>query len=240
MAARLRIGTSGFTYDHWREVFYPPDVKKASWLEFYAEHFDTVEINSSFYHMPRESVCRGWAQRVGDDFCFTLKLNRMITHRHRLADSEELLAAFLTSARQLGEKLGPILVQLPPRFRADPERLGQFLDTCPASHLWAVEFRDPSWLCEPVLAVLRDHNAALVVHDLIENHRHEVTADFAYLRFHGTGGHDGCYSSKQLRQTAERVEEHLSAGVDVFVYFNNDVHGHAVRNATELKGYVRA
>jgi len=238
MKSRLRVGTSGFTYDHWRGVFYPPDVPKKRWLEHYAEHFDTVEINSTFYHMPRAEVCEGWGRRAPEGFCFALKLNRVITHRHRLADAAEAMETFLAAARTLGEKLGPVLVQLPPRFAVDPERLGRFLDQCPARHLWAVEFRDPSWLCERVFHVLRDHNAALVVHDLIPDHCHEVTADFTYLRFHGPGGHDGCYSPDWLRETARRIDEHLSAHLDVFVYFNNDVAGHAVRNAAELKERV--
>ncbi|HUU58257.1 MAG TPA: DUF72 domain-containing protein [Phycisphaerae bacterium] len=238
MSATGYIGTSGFTYDHWREVFYPVAVPKRAWLEHYCEHFDTVEINASYYHMPRPNVCESWRRRSPEGFRFVMKLNGLITHRRRLADCGEPLASFLEAVDRLEEKLGPILVQLPPRFSADPQRLAAFLEICPERHRWAVEFRDPSWLCEEVYAVLRAHNAALVVHDLIQDHPRVLTAGWTYLRFHGPGGHDGCYTEQMLRGVAGRIRKHLRAGRDTYVYFNNDLGGHAVNNARRLKQLV--
>ncbi len=240
MSGRACIGTSGFTYKHWREVFYPPDVKPREWLEFYCRHFDTVEINTSYYHMPRPNVCAGWRRRSPDDFCFVMKMNGRLTHSRRLVNCEEPLAMFLEAVGELGEKLGPILVQLPPRFEADAKRLDAFLDICPAHLRWAVEFRDPSWLCDDVYDVLRAHSAALVIHDLIPEHPYLLTADWTYLRFHGPGEekYHGSYSDEMLEAAARRVKTHLKDGLDVYTYFNNDQAGHAVKNAGRLADLV--
>lgn len=234
MAARAWIGTSGFTYEHWKGVFYPDGLPQRRWLEFYAEHFDTVELNNTFYRMPRAAVCEAWRDRTPEHFLFAVKANRVITHRFRLMDSRGWLGVFLEAAGHLGDKLGPILVQLPPLWHCDVPRLEEFLSRAPRRR-WALEFRDSSWLCGPVYDVLRRHNAALCVHDLIADHPREVTADWVYLRYHGASGHDGNYSSSQLKSAAVTIERHLAAGRDVFAYFNNDVGGYAVRNATELK-----
>lgn len=240
MAGKAYIGTSGFTYDHWREVFYPPAVKQREWLEFYCRHFDTVEINTSYYHMPRPNVCAGWRQRSPDGFCFVMKMNGRLTHSRRLINCEEPLETFLIPVNELGEKLGPILVQLPPKFKADARRLDAFLDICPTQRRWAVEFRDPSWLCEDTYAVLRAHKAALVVHDLIPEHPRITTAAWTYLRFHGPSEekYHGSYSDEMLRAAARRIKKHLKDGRDVYAYFNNDAHGHAVRNAASLIQFV--
>jgi len=241
MAARHHIGTSGFTYDHWQGVFYPPEVKKRAWLEYYAGQFDTVEINASFYHMPRANVCRSWASRTPEGFVFVMKLNRWITHRKKLTDCGEELAAFLAAVGELGGKLGPILVQLPPGLHADAPRLAAFLDACPRERRWAVEFRHASWLCDDTFAVLREHDAALVVHDLIRDHPHVATAGWAYLRFHGPGKrYSGCYTDGMLAAAAEEIRGHLAAGRDAYAYFNNDVGGHAVANARTLKALLSA
>ena len=239
MEVQAHIGTSGFTYDHWREVFYPEELPKRQWLEYYAKRFETVEINSTFYHMPGEKVCNSWRRRTPEGFCFVVKLNRFITHRKRLIECGELLDSFVSAVEHLGAKLGPILVQLPPRWQADPERLKSFLKICAPRGRWAVEFRDPSWLCEEVYSVLRKRRAALVVHDLIDDHPREVTADFVYLRFHGPGEScAGCYPSQALQDAAASIKSFLSAGLEVFAYFNNDVGGYAVRNAIELKELI--
>jgi len=236
MSATGYIGTSGFTYDHWREVFYPVAVPKRAWLEHYCEHFDTVEINASYYHMPRPNVCESWRRRSPEGFRFVMKLNGLITHRRRLADCGEPLASFLEAVDRLEEKLGPILVQLPPRFSADPQRLAAFLEICPERHRWAVEFRDPSWLCEETYAVLRRHGAALAVHDMIRDHPHQVTAKWVYMRFHGPQrAYEGCYPAEALAAEAERIRNYLAEGMDVYAYFNNDIGGHAVKNAADLR-----
>jgi len=242
MIGKAYIGTSGFTYEHWRDVFYPPDVPQKRWLEFYAQHFETTELNNTFYAMPRPNVCLGWRERTPEGFCFAVKLNRLITHRKRLADSSGLLDRYLHAAGNLGEKLGPILVQLPPHWHANPQRLDEFLGICPRRHRWAVEFRDETWLCEEVFEILRKHNAALCIHDIIADHPWVVTADWLYLRYHGSGGavYAGDYPANYLNEQAHRIGQELHAGRDVYAYFNNDALGYAVRNALDLKRLVCA
>ena len=245
MAPTVHIGASGFTYDHWREVFYPRDVPQRRWLEFYAQHFDTVELNNTFYTLPRESTFEAWHDRTPKDFLFAVKLHRVVTHRYRLMHSQEWLEKFLQAAACLSGKLGPLLVQLPPRWKADPPRLDDFLAAVPG-HVpggkalrVAVEFRDANWLCDAVYAVLARHNAALVVHDLIADHPRELTADFAYLRYHGPGAaHDSNYSRRELADQADLIGKWQAKGLEVFAYFNNDAAGHAIVNARDLKSLV--
>jgi len=235
---QLRIGTSGWQYKHWRGVFYPQGLSQAKWLERFAEQFDTVEVNSSFYHLPRETTFDGWRRRTPEGFCFVLKYSRYGTHIKRLADPQDHVDIFVQRARRLGSKLGPILVQLPPGLQADPARLSRFLDAAPSDLRWAVEFRNPDWLAPDVYTVLRDHAAALCVHDLIGDHPVQITADWIYLRYHGAGArYAGCYSDEKLRAEARRIRGWLADGYDVFAYFNNDAHGYAVRNALDLRRY---
>lgn len=237
--ARAWIGTSGFTYKHWRDVFYPEGVPQKRWLEYYAGRFGTVELNNTFYAMPREKTCASWAARTPEDFLFAVKLTRIITHRWRLMHSEELLARFLEAARALGSKLGPVLVQLPPRWQADPARLAAFFDMAPKERRWCVEFRDPSWLRDDVYRVLRDHNAALVIHDLIPDHPRVVTADWVYLRYHGAGAkYAGSYGREELSGAAKMIRGFLEKRLEVFAYFNNDAEGKAVRNAAALEAMI--
>ena len=236
---RVRIGTSGFSYPHWREVFYPAAVPERRWLEHYAEHFDTVELNSTFYHLPKAETFDSWRERTPGGFLFVLKLSRFITHRKNLVDCGEPLRLFLDRAERLGERLGPILVQLPPGLKADAARLDRFLELCPRRRRWAVEFRNRSWLSDEIMEVLRTHGAALCIHDLIEEHRRDVTADFVYLRFHGSGQkYGGSYPPRALAASAREIRGWIEGGFDVFAYFNNDRQGYAVGNAQELRRCV--
>jgi len=234
-----RIGTSGFAYDHWSGVFYPPDVPASRWLEHYVRHFDTVELNNTFYRLPGEKTFDSWRRRAPAGFRYALKLSGYITHRKRLLDVGDPLGVFLERADRLGELLGPILVQLPPHWHVNAARLDAFLEMCPRRCRWAVEFRDPEWLCPEVFDLLRRHNAALCIHDLIADHPAEVTADWVYLRFHGANQPEACYTDAALRKAARFVHRRLAEGLDVAAYFNNDVAGHAVANALRLRGYVR-
>jgi uncharacterized protein YecE (DUF72 family) len=234
----FRVGTSGYQYDHWKGVFYPAGLAKSRWLDYYSGHFDTVEINNSFYHLPPESSFDQWRKQAPPGFVYALKFSRYATHMRKLKDPAEPIKRFLGVAEKLSNHLGPILAQLPPRWRANPGRLSDFLRAVPASRRWALEFRNRTWLCEEVYAILRKHNAALCVHDLIENHPAPVTADWIYMRFHGTAGHAGNYSTRQIKTEAEKICELLAQGLDVFVYFNNDVHGYALANALELRRFV--
>ncbi len=230
----LRIGTSGYQYDEWRGLFYPADLPKRRWLAHYAAHFDTVEINNCFYRLPQPAVFDSWRQQALRGFCYALKFSRYATHMKRLRDPQEPLGRFLEGARRLGPFLGPILVQLPPRWKVNPERLQAFLQAAPRDCRWAVELRDPSWLCEEVYRLLSARGAALCIHDLIADHPRRITADWVYLRFHGIA-YGGSYSASALRQEATRIRRYRRRGLDVFAYFNNDRGGHAVHNALELR-----
>jgi len=235
----LRVGTSGYQYRHWRRRFYPTDLPQRRWLAWYAERFDTVEINNTFYGLPTAETVDHWREAAPRGFRYALKFSRYGSHIKRLKDPEASLPAFLEVAEGLGARLGPILVQLPPRWRADPERLRAFLEAAPRRHRWAVEVRDLDWLRDEVYAVLADHDAALVIHDLIEDHPRVRTASWTYLRYHGTGSrYAGGYSPQKLSAEARRVRRDLDAGRDVYAYFNNDLGGHAVADAATLRRYV--
>ncbi|MCZ7681079.1 MAG: DUF72 domain-containing protein [Sandaracinaceae bacterium] len=238
-AGTARIGTSGYQYDSWRGVLYPEDLPKSRWLERYAQVFDTVEINNTFYRLPSEEVFASWRSKAPRGFVFAVKMSRFASHMKHLRDPEQTIARLLERARALGPALGPILVQLPPRWHADPERLEAFLRAAPKRHRWAVEVRHPSWLAGAVYEVLHRHGAALVIHDLLPSHPRVVTAGWVYTRFHGAGGgprYAGTYSDAQLANEARWMDAQLRAGRDAYAYFNNDVGGHAVRDALRLRG----
>jgi uncharacterized protein YecE (DUF72 family) len=231
---RLRVGTSGYDYEHWKGHFYPSDLPKTKWLEFYASHFDTVEINATFYGLPAPHTFDHWRELAPAGFLYALKFSRYGSHLKHLKDPEETVALFVERAERLRDALGPILVQLPPRWKANPDRLAAFLEAAPTRHRWAVEFRDPSWLCPEVFQILRDHRAALCIHDLLPDHPIETTADWAYVRFHGhvPGGE---YGARRLMLAVHVIERFLGDGLDVYAYFNNDAEAHAVQDARELK-----
>jgi uncharacterized protein YecE (DUF72 family) len=234
---RLRVGTSGYQYDHWRGLFYPAGLAKKRWFAHYAGHFDTVEINNTFYRLPAAATFDAWREAAPKGFCYALKFSRWGTHLKRLTDAKATIDLFLERAERLGNSLGPILVQLPPRWRANPERLDEFLAHAPKRHRWAVEFRDPSWLCAEVYAVLRRRRAALCFHDRLADHPRAVTADWVYQRFHGVE-YGGDYGRRTLRAEAEQMRGWLADGLDVYAYFNNDVGGFAVPNARDLRRLV--
>lgn len=233
----LRIGTSGYQYNHWKGRFYPEDVPKKDWFGFYAERFESVEINNTFYNLPKDDTFRQWREAAPEGFQYSLKFSRYGSHIKRLKDPDQTIATFLEVAEHLGPSLGPILVQLPPRWHPDPERLDRFLEEAPRKHRWAIEVRDPGWLIEDIYEVLRAHNAALCIHDMIEDHPRVLTADWTYLRYHGEE-YAGNYSPQYLTAQADRLAEMLKDGCDVYAYFNNDQDAHAPHNARDLKRYV--
>ncbi|MFW6107175.1 MAG: DUF72 domain-containing protein [bacterium] len=239
--ATARIGTSGYQYDHWVGVLYPEEAPKKSWFAHYARSFDTVEINNTFYSLPASKTFDAWRERAPVGFCYVLKFSRYGTHLKRLKEPGDTIATFLERAERLKGRLGPILVQLPPHWKANPQRLAAFLDEASPAHRWAVEFRDPDWLRRDIYDLLAAHNAALVVHDLIPDHPRVTTADWVYLRFHGpteNGPYGGNYSYQALNGVARRIRKHLGEGRDVFAFFNNDAKGYAVRNAADLGRYL--
>lgn len=234
---RLRVGTSGFHYPHWRGVFYPPGLAPAQWLRFYAQQFAAVELNNTFYRLPEAAVFDRWAAEAPAGFLFALKFSRYGSHLKRLREPARTVPPFVERAARLGPHLGPVLVQLPPRWGADPQRLDAFLAETPPHLRWAVEFRDPSWLNEEVFAVLAAHRAALCLHDLLDRHPRRLTADWVYLRFHGDR-YQGSYSRGQLDAAAAEIRDWLAGGLDVHAFFNNDQCGYAVANARELSGLL--
>jgi uncharacterized protein YecE (DUF72 family) len=236
-AARVHIGTSGFQYRHWRGVLYPPDLPRRDWLHAYCRAFDSVEINNTFYGLPEPSTFDAWRAASPPGFHFALKLSRHLTHMKKLRDPAEALARFLERAEHLGDRLGPLLVQLPPRWRRDPGRLRDFLAQAPSTARWAVEFRDASWLHDTVYQVLADHHAALVVHDLLARHPRTRTTDFVYLRFHGNG-YGGRYSPQKLAATARWLRRLRDDGVTAWVFFDNDRDGCAVHDARALRRHL--
>ena len=237
--ARVHIGTSGWHYDHWRGPFYPEKLPAAKMLDFYAGRFDTVELNNSFYRLPSVDSFENWRQTTPAGFCFAVKASRFLTHNKKLKDPENALQNFLPRAETLKNKLGPILFQLPPRWRVNVERLQEFLQELPRRHRYAFEFREPSWNTKAVYATLRQYNAAYCIFELdYFLSPLEITTDFAYLRLHGPGGkYQGCYSAQTLRQWAKRIAA-WSGLRDIYIYFDNDQGGYAARNALELKRLV--
>ena len=240
-AGSVHIGTSGWQYDHWRGPFYPEDLPRGRWLEHYADHLAAVEINRTFYSLPDRSVLEGWAETVPDGFVFAVKASRYLTHMKKLNDPAEPLANLLQVARGLDSKLGPLLVQLPPRWRSNPGRLASFLSEVPEDLRVAVETRDPRWFEERVFRVLADHNAAFCIWELAgtESPR-EVTSDLVYIRLHGPTEerYEGSYDTAALAGWAGAISTWRDQGRDVHCYFDNDQAGYAVANAMELDGML--
>ncbi len=219
-------------------MLYAPNLPRKAWFSRYAELFDTVEINNTFYRLPELETFDAWREQAPAGFVYALKFSRYGSHLKRLKTPKETIGRFLDRASRLGSSLGPILAQLPPRWHADPERLDDFLSASPPGFRWAVEFRDPDWLRDEVIDVLEDHGAALCIHDMFDAHPLTLTTDWVYLRFHGARA-GGCYSHQFLTAQARRIDGWLGNGLDVFVYFNNDAHGYAVKNALQLQRYLR-
>jgi len=238
--AEVRIGTSGWSYKHWREVFYPRGLPQRRWLEYYGGEFDTVELNATFYRLASESTFSGWRQRSPEGFRFALKASRAITHMKKLGGCEGGVARFISRAELLGNKMGPVLVQLPPKWQCDPPRLAGFLSLLPERHRFAFEFRDKSWLCDEVYEMLRRHNAALVRVSAPSYPDAEVsTADFQYLRMHGEKRlYSSKYSEQSLARWTDAIAGWVGEGQAVFVYFNNDARGYAVEDARMLRRLV--
>jgi len=236
----IHIGTSGWHYQHWVGNFYPPDIRPAKMLRWYAERFDTVEINNSFYRLPAPTAFEIWCRETFPKFCFAVKASRYITHSKKLMDPESANQKFISRVEKLGSRLGPILFQLPPGWKVNAERLDKFLATLPATHRYVFEFRNLTWNVGPVYEVLERHNAAFCIHELAGFQSPiEVTADFTYVRLHGPGSkYQGDYSEKSLRTWAKMIEVWRTELKHAFVYFDNDQAGFAAKNALQLKRLV--
>lgn len=240
MAPSCRIGTSGWDYPHWRGVFYPAKLPAARRFAHYAASFPTVEVNYSFYRLPDAEAFERWRDQAPPGFVYAVKANRYITHVKRLKDCAEPLARFLDRARRLEDRLGPVLYQLPPKWKANPDRLAAFAALLPGDLTHVFEFRDARWFVESVREILVEHSLAFCIHDMPDVDCPDwTTAPVVYLRLHGGRGHCGDYGTGDLARLAHAIDGHLSAGREVFAYFNNDAEGNAVRNARDLAGMVR-
>ncbi|MEY2454187.1 MAG: hypothetical protein QOD92_3761 [Acidimicrobiaceae bacterium] len=241
--ARARVGCSGWMYKDWRGLVYPKELPARRWFEHYTTLLDTVELNNTFYRLPPPSTVEAWAAQAPPGFLYSLKLGQFGSHRMKLRDAASWLPNHLDRALRLGPALGPTLVQLPPRWKRNVERLDEFLSVAPRTMRWAVELRDPSWLHDDVFALLRQHGAALCIHDLLADHPWELTADWAYVRFHGPNALEqkywGRYGARRLAPVAARLQRWLDDGYDVYAYFNNDYEGHAVKDAQWLRGRLQ-
>jgi uncharacterized protein YecE (DUF72 family) len=240
MTPQIHVGCSGWVYKHWRGIFYPDGLPQKRWFERYAEDFDTVEINASFYRLPLASTFEGWRDKGPPGFHYAVKVNRFITHMKKLLDCRTEVARFVELARPLGDKLGPLLYQLPPSLHKDLERLETFLGWLPNDLDQVVEFRHKSWYDEEVLALLDRYGIGFVTHDLkgLKSPRW-ASGRTAYVRFHGAAGkYWGRYSDEGLTEWTDWCIEQSRLGRSVWCYFNNDIHGHAIEDARTLKSMV--
>ena len=237
VSKRVYIGTSGWSYKHWKEVFYPPGLPASKWLDFYAKHFDSVEVNSSFYRLPKRETFESWHKKTPQGFIFAPKASRYITHVKKLKGAEGAWERFFNNVLGLGEKLGPILFQFPANWQANLERLGSFLTILPSGYKYAFEFRHESWFTEETYKLLRDGGAALCIADSpLWPTSIVTTASFTYIRFHGGKVlYASEYSEPELKKWAGIIERFLSDNIEVYAYFNNDAFGYAVKNAVQLK-----
>jgi len=237
MAAQIRIGTSGWHYKHWCGPLYPKKCPSSQWFDLYARVFDTVEVNNTFYRLPTEDALRNWHDAAPRKFCFSVKASRFITHIKRLRDPDNAISLFFSRVELLRSKLGPILFQLPPRWHVDPGRLADFLPALPRGHRYVFEFRDESWNTPTIFDLLRRHKIAVCIHDWCGSQSPmELTADFTYIRFHGTTGkYQGNYGDSLLGDWADRIKGWATHLSHIYAYFNNDQHGYAVNNAQTLQ-----
>ena len=243
MGAQIYVGTSGWHYRHWRDSFYPKDLKTRDWLGFYSKHFKTVELNNSFYRLPSNSSFESWRDATPHEFRFAVKGSRFTTHMKKLKAPKSSTEQFFKAAKHLRTKLGPILFQLPPHWHVDVTRLDEFLSAVPKRNHYVVEFRDETWYTDEVFQTLKSHNTALCIHDLAGKQTPiEITADFTYLRFHGptAARYSGSYPDAKLEKWAERINRWRRSLKGVYAYFNNDVGGMAPRNALKLKDLLNA
>lgn len=239
--AVVYIGTSGWHYKHWVGPFYPHKTPPAKMLRFYLEHFDTVEINNSFYRLPSETAIESWCRETPPGFCFAVKSSRYITHNRKLNDPVITLEKLMHVIEKFGRRLGTILFQLPPAWKLNLHRLETFLAGLPAHHRFAFEFRNPTWNVPEVYEALHRHSAAYCIYELAGFQSPiQITADFTYIRLHGPGSnkYQGDYSQSTLQTWADRIQAWRRELKHIFVYFDNDQAGFAAKNALELKSMI--
>jgi uncharacterized protein YecE (DUF72 family) len=237
MQGEVHVGCSGWVYRHWKGGFYPDGLPQKRWFEHYAAEFDTVEINASFYRVPKPETFDGWRAKAPPGFRYAVKVNRFITHMKKLLDCGEAVEEFIGLARRLGPALGPLLYQLPPSLKRNDERLDSFLTSLPRDLEHVVEFRSSDWYADDVLALLDRHNVGFVGHDLVGLASPRwASGRTAYVRFHGTSGkYHGRYTARQIAEWGNWLIGQRQAGRSAWAFFNNDIGGHAIEDARALK-----
>jgi len=238
--AAIHIGTSGWHYKHWKGRFYPPATADSEQFNYFVHYFDTVEINNSFYKLPEKNTFVNWGKTSPPKFLFAVKASRFFTHMKKLNVDKQSIRRFFRHADGLGSKLGPVLFQLPPRWKINTDRLNTFLTALPKGYQYTFEFRDTTWYHEEVYSILRAHNVAFCIYELAHQlSPMEVTADFVYVRLHGPGNkYQGDYKIATLKKWATQCREWMQEKKSVFVYFDNDQDAFAAFNALQLKKFV--
>lgn len=242
IAKGIHVGTSGWNYDAWKGGFYPEKTNGDRMLEEYGQRFGTVEVNGTFYSLPKPASVEKWTRQVPDDFIFSVKASRYLTHMKKLKDPQEPLDRLYGVLEAFGDRLGPILFQLPPNWHLNLDRLKEFLECLSASYRHTFEFRDDSWHCEAVYDLLAGHEAALCFYDYEQRQSPDkLTTDFAYIRLHGpkTEAYQGRYPDKALVSRARKCLNWRKSGQSVFCYFDNDEKAHAPDDARRLREFIR-
>ena len=233
----IYIGTSGWCYDSWNGKFYPENIKGPDRLKFYSGHFNTVEINSSFYHLPKPETFKGWCEKTPGDFRFTVKVSRYITHIKRLKDCDDAVRSLVDSASSLGDKISLFLFQMPANLKKEEERFLSFLKALPAEYRYVFEFRDKSWFGKDIYELLDNHKCGIVISSSPEFPFHEVACGgICYIRLHGSSSlYRSKYTDSELKDFADIVIKYNKRGYQSFIYFNNDASCYAIENALMFK-----
>lgn len=234
---KIYLGTSGWTYEHWKNVFYPDSIARKKWFEFYCTYFPTVELNASFYRIPTLKAAEGWYSRSPEHFRFAVKMSRLVTHERKLKNCERELEWFFSVFEPLKKKIAVYLIQLPPTLKFDPERLLLFSKLLPKDNMFAVEFRNPAWYRDETMALLKELHFAFCIHDMggVQTER-VITSHLIYIRFHGYDSqYGGDYSDQHLLQWATWIKQKKEEGKQVHAYFNNDIGGFAIKNCLKLQ-----
>ena len=240
----IHIGTSGFSYKHWKGLFYPEDLKTIEWLLFYSERFKITEINASFYHLPLKKTVEGWEKKTPKDFMFCPKMSRYLTHMKKLNDPEESFEKFFDVFAPLKKKIGPVLIQLPPSLRFNFEKAEHLYKLCKKQYHYynfAMEIRHETWMSEESIALMKQYNIAFVISQSGTKFPYAelVTADNVYVRFHGPAQlYASQYSDEQLLHFGTLFKQWNNEGRSIWAFFNNDVFGYAFQDAKRLENMI--
>lgn len=243
----FHIGTSGWSYNHWKKRFYPSELKKGDWLDFYSDHFNSVEINNTYYQLPTAKKIKNWKRDVPRGFRFSIKASSFITHKKKLKEPDETTKEMFKAIKPLKSYVGPILFQLPPNWTVNPKRFRQFVKALSKQYKYCFEFRNPSWYTKDIFETLEEFEMPMVIHDH-EDGQSPIRAckSFLYFRFHGPkGNYKGRYTKRAINEWANKIKDlkdkvtKKGEDIDVFCYFNNDTQAFSVQNARELKFFLK-